>query len=133
MKIMNALNFKGCDLTTLVIKYDLERAVNMQTENDFKFLTLPERIIIEQYVNDQSDILECIRDFLLDSDSINETILLVRKTKISVLAEYSGNSYLPGIIDNLEQKFITSVVEHNGNDQNLFIEKEKVAKNAEIC
>lgn len=125
---MNALEFRGYDLTMLVIKYDLERAVNEKTENDFKFLTLPERIVVEQYTTDQNDVLECIRDLLLDEDSIEETALLVRRAKKHIIREYAGNSYLPGVIDELEKNFLTSISEHNGNDKSLFQLKEPVVK-----
>ena len=129
------MNREALDLRVLVIKYDLEKVLYDYLDGK-DLLTIDERKILNDYLEDENNPLEYIRDILLEKDFEKESI------KIFDLVSKKINSWYddPNIMTELESirsNFIESINTNNGNNKCLFLSGSacyeiKMSKNVEI-
>ena len=121
------MNVKTFNLCSLVVKYDLEKAVYETYKINKSFLEKDERKVINQYIDDDN-ILEYVRDVLLEIDLKDETLELVDKTIEEVLKKNKDDSLLHSQIGELKNDFVTSLNENNFNTKCMFLKKSLIVR-----
>ena len=123
------MNIKTFNLCSLVVKYDLEKAVYENYKIKRVFLEHDERKVISQYIDDDDDnILEYVRDVLLDDESKKETLELVDKTIKEILEKNEKDVLLQEQINELKNDFVTSFDEKITNNKCMFLKKDLIIK-----
>lgn len=121
------MDVKSLDMRTLVIKYDLEKALIERYHNEKQLLNEYERKILEQYDDYEYEILEYVRDLLIDSESHSEIHKLLHNVNESILKGFNDLSLHQQIAE-LEDAFITSIAENTANNKCLFLPKSIIMK-----
>lgn len=121
------MDARSLDIRTLVIKYDLEKALSEIYHNEKQILNDYERKILKQYDDHEYEILEYIRDLLIDSESHNEIHKLFHKVNESILKDSEDLLFHQQVVE-LEDAFITSIEENTANNKCLFLPKSIIMK-----
>lgn len=122
------MNVKTFNLCSLVVKYDLEKAIYEKYETNKAFLEQDERKVIGQYIDDEDNILEYVRDVLLDNELKKETLELVDDTIKEIIKNNQTDISLHKQIDELKNDFVKSFEENNTNNKCMFLKKEFIIK-----
>ena len=122
------MDVKTFDLRILVIKYDLEKAL-LETYQDEKIiLNENERKTIQQYLEDDYDVLKYVRDLLIEREQFEETKIVLNKAINQTLQIYPSDNTLYYQIEELSNNFISSINTNTGNNNCLFLPKSRILK-----
>lgn len=118
---------KSLDIRTLVIKYDLEKAMSEKYQVNKPILSTYERKILEDYNEHEFKILEYIRELLIDNESRGEIHKLFHSVNESILKD-SNDLCFCNQVKELEDTFLNSIEENTANSKCLFLPKSIIMK-----
>lgn len=121
------MNARSLDIRTLLIKYDLEKAMLEKYQVNKPILSDYERKILEEYDDQENEILVYIRDLLIDGESHEEICKLFHSVNEGILKESNDLSFYNQVKD-LEDSFINSIEENTSNNKCLFLPKSIIMK-----
>lgn len=120
------MNKEALDLRVLVIKYDLEKVLCEYLDGK-SLLTIDEREVLNDYLEDENNPLEYVRDILLEKDFEKESLRIFDLVSTETQLKYN----VPNIrakLEGIRCNFIESINTNNGNNRCLFLSKASVIK-----
>ncbi len=120
------MNRETLDLRVLVIKYDLEKVLYDYLDGK-DLLTIDERKILNDYLEDKNNPLEYIRDILLEKDFEKESIKIFDLVSKEIISWYDDPNIMTEL-ESIRSNFIESINTNNGNNKCLFLSKTPVMK-----
>ncbi|MDD6223902.1 MAG: hypothetical protein PUB18_02770 [bacterium] len=118
---------RSLDLRYLIIKSDIEKALLEEFGQSISILTSNERIILAEYELENQDILDALREVMLDPEDENNSILLWKNVKKEILEECFDHN-IKKYMELLEECFRMNLHEKNQSCNCLFFTKALIIK-----
>ena len=119
------MDARTLDLRALVVKYDLERALSETYQDNRIILNELERKTIMQYLGDEYDALEYVRDLLVDGEWSDKEDFkkLFSQTKKQLITTYPDDIMLHANLTELGDAFYSAIDDNSCNNKCLFMPK----------